>query len=137
MSGPRGFVGLLFASLLARRSAPRPEVALLHNWWCSAREDQAAREVETQLFFDQTLLNDARQAQRVGSWRRSVAAAVLGVAVWAAPVTAAHAEEPTTVEEDSDPADPAGQIAIWEWIIDIVMQTTGGEGRGSGDPDEG
>jgi hypothetical protein len=137
MSGSLGFVGSVVASLFVRRSGTRPEVATLHNWWCSAREDQAAREVEARLFFDPALVRDARQAQRVVGWKRAVAAAVIGMAVWAVPISLVHAEEKTAAEEDGATTEIEIEIAIWEWMIDVVMQTTdGGQNEGgSSDPD--
>jgi hypothetical protein len=139
MSGSLGFVGSVLASLFVCRSGPRPEVATLRNWWCSDQEDQAARDIEARLFFDPSLVRDARHAQRSGSWKRAVAATVIGMAVWAVPVSLVHAEEQTTLEEDGSTAEPALEVAIWEWMLDIVMQTNGPRGseeNGSEDPDK-
>jgi hypothetical protein len=137
MSVSRGFVGSVVASLFAGRTSPRPEVATLRNWWCSAKEDQAAREIEARLFFDPVLVRDARHAQRA-DWKRVLTAAILGMAVWVTPVGIAHAEESRTVEEDVAMDHPDIEIAIWEWLVDVVMQSAGGarEGSGSEDPDD-
>jgi hypothetical protein len=137
MSGSHGFIGSVLTSLFVRSSGLRPEVAALHNWWCSAKEDQTARELETRLFFDPALLRDARQSRRSGKWKRAVAGAVIGMAVWVVPSSLIHAGEHPTVEEDGATDDPHMEVAIWEWLLDIVMQTTSSdrdEGN-SGDPD--
>jgi hypothetical protein len=139
MSGSRGFVASVLASLFVRQGISRPEVATLQNWWCSAQEDQAARELESRLFFDPALVRDVRQAQRSRGWKGAVVAAVIGAAIWVVPVGLVHAEDKTIagVEEDGGTTDTSMEIAIWEWLLDVVVQTTGGsEDEGSSeDPD--
>ena len=138
MIRPLASVITLGRALRPQPKSPRPELAVLGNWWCSAPEEQAAREVETRLFFDPALVRECRSLQqRLHSSKRLLAAVVLGVTMSVAPLALAQAEETSSGEAGQAEADDGG--SLWDWFAELFdMQTTNdGESSGSEDPETG
>jgi hypothetical protein len=101
--------------------APRSELAELEAWWQSPLDEDAARRVESRLFFDPELLRAARQQQRSQPRRAGRVFAsllVLALACGAVPGPV-HADGGGTAGGETQPATTSG-FSLWDWMIAIL-----------------
>jgi hypothetical protein len=121
------------ARSLAR--APRNELAVLEAWWQSPLDEQAARGVESRLFFEPALLQAARQQQRSRPRRAArVFASLVFLALACGTLPGvAHAEEASAAE--SETSAPSSGFSLWDWMVAVL--TGGSAGDMGEDPGNG
>lgn len=132
---PVGQLSTIISRVLPKALQTRHEIRVMQSWWSSPRSEQAARAVETRLFFDQPLLDAALQAQRQQRPRwpaRLLAGFMLGAIALSSPVEQARAAEAEPQELASDAGEEQSLLDV---LIDLFL--LGDDDGGGIDPETG